>query len=597
MRTSSTSAIVSTLSEGNYFWRVTPFYSINKIGFASPSETKKFVIEKKGNLSMPTLLVPQNNGMVDTENDAKKQSFSWRAESEASEYLIRFSDAENMNNVRYERRTQDNYAVVDVAKELGDGKWYWAVSQVDEEGNLSPFSKSRSFIAMKGKLEQHTTEPPDGYKCSVSLLPDTKFVWVTNLPSNFESTLQIASDASFKNVVYSQNVTATSMRGINLSLGKYHWRLKSTGNGFDFTTPAKTLTIVDNLQATRVISPSAPKVAVTEFLPCTIKWSEVQNADYYKVTIFNAGRMIFEDVVYGTELEIDMYKSRIFKDRIRYNYQIQAFSNAIDGVQSRVSGKLAEGTFLLYKLHPVEITSPRKDARINGIDAIINPPLLKWTADDDLSRAQMVLTKVDGRKPVVVMKYPTDKELRRKNRLAPKSIRLDVPPDGLQEGKYEVTIFAETVDGIDVSNTNKKNIGTFTVLPVERLPKPSSLSASPEKFDISYLEVGNTKKAVLLSWQKTSGATNYILNVKNKAGKTVVSEEIKANNYEISFEKQALPNDTYTWTVSAIRRIVNKNGKLGKIIQRGIVASSSFVINIPKPEKSEAKGATNLYAE
>lgn len=46
-RSSTTSSIISTLGEGEYWWRVTPFYTINRIGFTEPSEPEKFVVEKR----------------------------------------------------------------------------------------------------------------------------------------------------------------------------------------------------------------------------------------------------------------------------------------------------------------------------------------------------------------------------------------------------------------------------------------------------------------------------------------------------------------------------------------------------------------------
>ena len=57
-RIQQTSSIVTTLEEGKWYWRVTPYYTINNIGFSHPSEVYSFSIEKSGALEPPELLVP-----------------------------------------------------------------------------------------------------------------------------------------------------------------------------------------------------------------------------------------------------------------------------------------------------------------------------------------------------------------------------------------------------------------------------------------------------------------------------------------------------------------------------------------------------------
>lgn len=93
---------------------------------------------------------------------------------------------------------------VPVKKKLKDGRWYWSVSQIDAEGNESELSAVRSFFALKGKPEQHTIEPSEGFRTSASLMPDLRFTWKCNLPENFETTLQIATDVSFRAIIVSK---------------------------------------------------------------------------------------------------------------------------------------------------------------------------------------------------------------------------------------------------------------------------------------------------------------------------------------------------------------------------------------------------------
>ena len=77
-RTNLTSLIISTLEFGNYYWRVTPYYTINNLGFANPSEVKSFSVERKSVLKKPSLYVPLDNGIVNTDEEIGSITFSWK---------------------------------------------------------------------------------------------------------------------------------------------------------------------------------------------------------------------------------------------------------------------------------------------------------------------------------------------------------------------------------------------------------------------------------------------------------------------------------------------------------------------------------------
>ena len=111
-RLNLSSTIISTLSEGVYFWRVTPYYTINKIGLASPSKTGSFSIKKKGRLTPPELLIPAENGIINTEVAQKGASFSWKMENDASKYIVRISDSPNLSGNVIMQETKENHFVL-----------------------------------------------------------------------------------------------------------------------------------------------------------------------------------------------------------------------------------------------------------------------------------------------------------------------------------------------------------------------------------------------------------------------------------------------------------------------------------------------------
>lgn len=603
-RTATTSAIIATLTEGTYYWRVTPYYTLNKAGFQAPSEVRSFIIEHKGSLNSPELLIPAENGIVNIEESAKATSFSWKIENEATSYTIKIADNQNLRNPAVTFDTTENfYSLNNKIARLKEGHWYWGVSLKDSEGNSSPVSEIRSFYTMRGMPEQHTIEPADGYKCALTLLPDTKFTWKRNIPENFTSELQISTDPSFKTLVYTESVNSASLKGVNLEIGTYYWRLKSTSKTDDaqLVTPYKTLNILGTLEPA-VLSAPGNRAIARETIPYKFTWKEVEGADYYKVTIYNSAdnSLIYENVVYETEDNIDMFNGKGFIDKQNYRWNVQAFSTEIPGVASRRSGRLAEGSFNLIKLRPVEILSPAKGAEFDGIDAVLKPSYAKWTTVDKVSKAQFVLTKADE-DDRIIFKIPTDEQMLEGNTVAPESVLIDTE-EGIRPGRYEIVVYAETMDGIDISNKDRKYKGTFTVLPIDPLDSVTNLNANPQNLNAQYLRNKDNPRTITLSWAPVREATDYIVVIKGKKNKVLLQEMVNKPSYEIDFlkfyeeDKSTFAKGTFKWEVHAVRRIdSNKDGALDKILQEGPSADSEFKTEVPTPKKSKAKGASNPY--
>ena len=607
-RTNLTSLIISTLEFGNYYWRVTPYYTINNLGFANPSEVKSFSVERKSVLKKPSLYVPLDNGIVNTDEEIGSIAFSWKRESEAESYIVKIANNSELKNPFIIETTKDNFFTFDtknVEKKLKDGKWFWSVTVQDFEGTLSEASDIRTFFAMKGKPEQHLIEPFDGFKVADSFVFDTKFTWKKNFPESFESYLQISKNQDFRKIEKEEKVLGNSFSGANLKEGVYYWRLKSvnTIDGSEFVTSGRKIDVVGNLAAANLIEPT-DRIIARENVPCEFKWSEVSDASYYKLMIYKKSdnKLVLEDVIYDTEYKTDLFHNSIFEDKTMYRWELQAHANAIPGISSRRTGKIAEGEFLFARLRPVSIDFPPKNYVLKGEDAILKPITAKWSSVDKVKSAQFVLRKVDEGRPIEVIKIPTDEQMKGEFKIAPNNVLLDTP-DGIKTGRYEIVVYAQTLDDIDISNIEEKYLGKFTVLPIEPLEQSKNLQVSPQSFDIEYLKNQKNPKTITFKWGKVSKATEYHFEIIDQKGKSVLSEIIKdKTSYLLDFvklpdaQKRIFSNGNFTWTVKGVRRIdSDKDGKLDKIFQEGAESESSFNTNIPTPTKSKAKGAVNPY--
>lgn len=607
-RSESNSSIISSIGAGVYYWQITPYYTINKIGFASPSEVNRFVVSQKGDLDVPELYIPSENGIVDTEASGKGINFSWKADPEAMSYTVCISESADLKNPKFHKSTANNYYSISASElnhlNLKEGKWFWAVSLTDDEGNVSKYSELRPFYAMKGQPAQHTIEPLEGYQVAEALTRDMIFTWKRNLPETFETRFQISSEEDFSSTIYNSTVTNTKFKGVNLSIGTYYWRLVSFNKIEDttLTTVPKMFKVVGNLDSPELVAPLGRAIA-RDSVPYEFKWTDVEGADYYKFSIFKTSNddLVYEDTVYGNNLSINLYADK-WQDKGLYYYQVQAQAIAVPGVSSRRNGVLAKNNFQLIKLRPVEIVHPKKGAVYDGLTAVMNPPSASWVSVDAVKEAQFTLLKKGEKQPV--MKVPSDEDFAKGKKVAPKSVVMNPSGDfGLRAGDYEIVVYAKTLDDIDISNTDSKYKGTFTVTAIPPLDAPENLNVNPAVFDRDYI-ISHKSNTITFSWSKVKSATDYFVQIYDRKNRVILRENVKNNSYVIDYSKlnskegDTLKSGTFNWTVEAVRRIdTDKNGTLDKVLQEGIKGKSTFTTDVPSPKASKTKGAKNPYGK
>ena len=602
---SSLSAVITTLPEGKWWWKVDPFYSVNRTGFVENVKTQCFHISKKGKLSSPVLLVPGDDSSIDIESDGNKILFSWKNDPECISYKLRISENEDFTSSVYEGSFTENFGQLDLNDTmLHEGRYWWSVIAVDSEGNMSSENNSAVFHAVKGKITQHLIEPSRGYTISKSLLRDTRFTWKKNSGDLWETDFQVSSEASFSNLVHEEKNVLNSAVVPSLKSGKYWWRIISKNRETKEIqkTPEREVNVTDNLAAPSIIYPTE-KIVVRDGMKNEFVWDAVDGADFYKVMIYDCENndVIFDENVYGNKMEFKMYDSSQWIDRHFYRLMIQGKAMAVPGVSTRRIGDVSEVKFQMLKLRPVEILEPLDNIEISGMDAAYKRIYSKWYAVDDVASAQLVLYKVSGNTKTVVMKNPSDIDFVNGNTVASESVLLDVP-GGLKSGKYEIVVYAKTLDGIDISNTLAKNRGHFTIKPIDPLTAADDLNVVPELFDASFIEKSGNRKIVSFSWNIVQDATDYIFRVYNSRNKLLIDRIIEETETTIDFDTMSnslkidLMNGTYIWTVEAIRRIDSDgDGKLDRILQPATKAKSMFRTSIPQPGASRATGAENPY--
>ncbi|MBQ5491751.1 MAG: FecR domain-containing protein [Treponema sp.] len=571
-RSSSVSAIISTLEQGTYYWQVTPYYTTNRIGLTNPSEVGSFRIVKSGALSAPVLTVPATGAFVD-KSSAKGATFSWRAEAEAARYRITISSRENLNAPIVQRETSENYITIPAAStaSFGDGQYYWAVTQIDAEGNESPRSDVRSFYALTGKVEQRTVFPPEGYQVWSPLLADMRFTWKTNVQLTHK--IQIARDNQFANIVYEADESSTSHGGVSLSPGTYWWRITANEGTFASATTGKQFVVVSELPAPAIIEPDeSHRAVVRPQKPYTFRWKEVEGADYYRVRVYDPtgedpeAPVIDENFITDTELSVNLSSL----PEKTYRWEIQAFVYETS-TASRRNSLRGDATFALRKLRPVSLYAPVNGITIPGDEALEEPPLLQWSSVESLAKSSLQLVKIDedGERTTRIDSASGENA---KERIEGYQWQLEA----LSAGLYEWTIVAETYDGLDVSATDPFN---FTITPIPPFTAPANpRTEGGTNFNADYFR---KTPYIVFRWSSVRKANDYVIDIYQRRKKKPVLTLYVRGNATTSYKLddlallEKLKKGDYEWTV----RAVNLNEAGNDILRDGTPARASFTID------------------
>ena len=607
-RSATATSIISTLSAGTYYWRVTPFFTINKTGLSAPSAVQQFTIERRGDLPSPQLLSPPENGSVDIAQEVGACHFSWKSENEAASYRVKIYKDGRAASPLVNVTTDKNYLEVLPSKvSLGEGKWYWTVTQIDDEGNESKPGEPRLFYARKGQLFVRSIEPPEGYRVGNTFCADMKFTWKENLPSDFESVLQVSKTPDFSDLVYTAKAVGNSASSITYADGRYYWRIHSKNDmGMVIDTQPKSFEVLPQLPAARVVAP-AGRAVVHPGAPFKFIWNEVEGADFYKLTIYRMsdGKILYEDNRYEPGAEVEMYESEEWVDRSMFKFELQARANAVEGKSSRRNGRLTEGQFFLVKIKPVDLLRPTRGAVISGDAAVTDLMPVRWSSVEPPAKSQLVINRVDGRNRTTLLRWP-NVNFETASPKIPYSFSIDLP-ETFEAGNYELIIRAETSDGYDISNSDDKNIGRFRITPVPPLDSITGLTVAPKVMNADYLANEANPRYFTFSWNPVKNATHYIVQVNDKRGRPLTPRfDVGRNSTSYKFDfleledsvRQKFMNGTFQCAVQAARRVsVDRDGKkVDKILQRSPWATQNFTVDVGDPKKARGKkGAKNPY--
>ncbi len=574
------SSIVATLGAGQWWWRVTPYYTLGGIGYGPASETANFMIQQQGQLQAPTPISPVGGALVNiaSEDTSSSPLFSWKREAEASEYELRLSRDESMSSIVATLTTSNNYTA---AIPPSTGRWYWDVVQVDTEGNRSAASPVQNFLAVDKEVEFASIFPPEGYQIANTRIPDIRFTWKNNLEEDI--LFQISDSQDFQTIVHQTSYTPDTVGGFSprLAEGKYWWRLQSGDGTAGIITQPKLFEVVPQLPKAGIVSPIGGSTAISRpGINVRLQWAPVEGADYYQVLVYSGyGQEPIAQELFSEDTEMDV----LFDAHPdgTYRWTIQAFAEETPS-STRVTGLLQESFFALKKIYPVTLQHPAHGAEYEGLEAFLNPDTMRFSSRSPMTNYEIVIARNDHQRNLP-LEYQAPVSIPEQD-IIYRGRNQTLPPLGA--GTYWWTVTATTEGNFDISNLTPRS---FIVHPVEPFPPVAGMEPQDEVYDEDYL-VNSTE--IELGWDMMEGAEAYQLTIVNEDTSQQVMDIIvpagadqPTDGYTLDLTELGLGN--FAWTLRARQYLPTtepRNWTEDIVLKDGQPATGKFVVTLPEEE-------------
>ena len=592
----STSYTTASLDKGKYYWRVTPYYTVNSIGYAEASPVFSFEIEEREALTEPALSLPADAAKIVLGEAEQNVIFSWKSDVKADGYSIELSDNPDFTKIRQTiKATRTTVGEHFTIKTLPEGTYYWRVMRNSEEdresGNDHAHSVVRSFsVAAYVPGINKLSWPPDGYSVEHDQLARLNFNWkLANeyKSAGLESVLQIARSEDFNNVLVTQTLSKPEFTGASLISGNYYWRVGVLKEGVEtaFSEPNK-LKVLNPMSAPKIKSPqNEEKLIVAYNEPVAFEWQKVSGADYYRLMVYDEkGSVVKSERVSEPKLKLELPvgagsgtgTSPASPAYTKYKSVIQAFAKETEISSSRFSEE-SEVSFEVRRPLPVTLVSPVNNQGLDGLAALRTPVQLVWKAGDPTTRTMLTLQKQNSNgtwRTVRTMDNP----------------KTQVSLSRLTEGRYRWNVSASGERGMSLDSVSE----TFVIKPVPMLAGAALSEPSNNlKMDAAYLKA---HRNLSFKWKKVAGATDYDFAIyqvlANGTYKRIYSQN-KVRQTEVRIKDLSIFDvGNFEWRVTAY-----SHAKDGYEEQKSDPVSARFKIDFGLPSKVKTGQPGTMYGE
>lgn len=578
------SLILSSLKEGQYYWRVTPYYNVNNTGFTNTSKINTFTITKNDKVLPPALTLPAQNSSLTYQAKDFNVTFLWKSEEENADYTLLISKDEDFSNLVYQEKLQQKRLFKDFSKELATGEYFWKVIS-DSDGEELVSEVNHFSVIKYVPARNRLLFPPENYSVEQSKVSGMNFIW--KLSDDFEgseSILEISKDDTFKNPLVTKKSELMETSGFDLKKDSYYWRV-GVYNPSDASyvyTDARKFIVLGELASPVITYPQADENLVClADTALNVKWNKVPEADFYKVKITdkNNSEKVYYDKNVTSEVLTDFtLPEEINNGTLNLELSVQAFTNQNELSEMRY-GKRSVSQISVRAPDRVKLIYPSDNVRIDGLSALRKPVQLQWkTGLDKAEKATLVVKKV--------MPSGSVKEVTR--------IANAKPSENLKRlssGTYRWTVYASSQNGLPLEPLAE---ASFVITSVPKLKTPKlSLPANNFIIDSDYLR---KNRQIAFEWNPVTGASDYTFALYKKGSdgklkRIYVEKNIK--NTSVKFKKLSdLDIGSFEWRVTAYC-----HAKDGFEEQLSDASANRFSIKFDLPSAITTNDPGKVYGE
>ncbi|MDR2964522.1 MAG: FecR family protein [Treponema sp.] len=374
----------ANIGQGVWYWRVRPIFTSSFEGTAGVSSTAIFRLEQTAALQAPVLKLPAAEDILNISPNRNDLFFSWDKSTEANTYTIRISADQNMQNPVVNETVRNNYYVYGKNEQLlNPGLYYWSVFFIDREGNISPISGVRSFIAHREDppeaapaviAQERVTETPQIRREPVSILlgspaheaslpgltalrEQTVFSWSSNGEVRRSRFVLSRNSNPLQGTPFMEIVNPPqTIRVDRLEEGLWYWTIEAEaadGNNINAASvrqlrvqPIPLLASPQNMQPARGSRFGTQQLAAQTGI--VFSWSAVPGANGYIITLLHettAGRRQITRSNLENRLNWTLTNFAIL-ERGTIVWQIEAVTRNPDGVIEQ-RGQVGENSFII----------------------------------------------------------------------------------------------------------------------------------------------------------------------------------------------------------------------------------------------------------
>jgi hypothetical protein len=554
---------------------VEPVFSQGITGVPAASAVSSFKIEHiPGDIPAPALMLPGQNSILSVAANGPDSHFSWKSDAEAVSFNIIVSRNADLSSPVISTPVTNSYYVYAARNGLlQTGSYYWAVTQTDAAGIVSPLSEVRLFRTSLFAEDARAfpapaiVSPAEGSHIAVSTAP-VEFRWRSVAGANRYS-FKLYRTGGEPDPVYEADTAGALSVSVPVTSGNYTWTVQAIGRTRSESAEwagniAERRFMARNVMSVNLVSPAnGSTIAGVDAVRSGVR------ANWTTPEPLQSSRFILSanpDPLQGVPIMdvrnpvAPLALPRLSEGTYYWTVLAETDDNYTASARSPARFQVSAAT-----VQSVALVSPANGAEISALETG-EGSVIRWTSAETPARSRFVLSRnpnpLSGT-PVLDIQNPSQ--------------TIILP--SLEPGVYYWTVTGATAEGFAL---NARTPSMFRILPVPPLPVVNCIfpaagaTLRPEEL--------RTSREIVFTWEPVQGANEYVFTLwKDGATPLVTSQPMSATRFVYDDMEKLSEGGSFRWQVTAQYRDRN-----GRIERTGLNSESRFTIDIPRPGRGQA---------